>query len=80
MRTPTRSLGPDRLEVGAIVFGAMSFANVYGQGGDHSPDAVAREIAERAYTRTTACSLRLAGAVTSMPRRANASEADKTHQ
>ncbi|MEV0778394.1 aldo/keto reductase [Streptomyces sp. NPDC050433] len=48
MRIPARSLGPDRLEVGAIGFGAMSFANVYGQGGDYSPDAVAREIVERA--------------------------------
>ncbi|WP_381798847.1 hypothetical protein [Streptomyces niveus] len=48
MRIPARYLGPDRLEVGAIGFGAMSFANVYGQGGDYSPDAVAREIVERA--------------------------------
>ncbi|NEB81938.1 aldo/keto reductase [Streptomyces sp. SID14478] len=48
MRIPTRYLGLDRLAVGAVGYGAMSFANPYGQGGEYSPDDVAREILERA--------------------------------
>ncbi|SNT32550.1 Predicted oxidoreductase [Streptosporangium subroseum] len=48
MSITTRFLGPNRLEVGAIGYGAMSFANPYGQSGEYDPDAVAREIIDRA--------------------------------
>ncbi|SDJ07567.1 aldo/keto reductase [Nonomuraea jiangxiensis] len=48
MSITTRFLGPDRLEVGAIGYGAMSFANPYGQSGEYDPDKVAREILDRA--------------------------------
>ncbi|WP_326834880.1 aldo/keto reductase [Amycolatopsis rhabdoformis] len=47
MSIPTRFLGAGRLEVGAIGYGAMSFANPYGQSG-YDPDAAAREILDRA--------------------------------
>jgi aryl-alcohol dehydrogenase-like predicted oxidoreductase len=46
----TRTIGPGRLEVGAIGYGAMSFANPYGQAADDDPDQVAREILDRAET------------------------------
>src|ERR1700754_3239723 len=48
MSITTRFLGPNRLEVGAIGYGAMSFANPYGQSGEYDPDAMAREILDRA--------------------------------
>jgi aryl-alcohol dehydrogenase-like predicted oxidoreductase len=47
MSVPSRFLGPQRLEVGAIGYGAMSFANPYGQSG-YDPDVAAREILDRA--------------------------------
>jgi aryl-alcohol dehydrogenase-like predicted oxidoreductase len=50
MTIPTRSLGPRNLQVGAIGFGAMSFANPYGQRGDYDPDTAVREILDRATT------------------------------
>ncbi|MEV6866325.1 aldo/keto reductase [Streptosporangium subroseum] len=48
MSNTTRFLGPDRLEVGAIGYGAMSFAHPYGQSGEYDPDTVAREIIDHA--------------------------------
>ncbi|GAA4561486.1 aldo/keto reductase [Planotetraspora kaengkrachanensis] len=48
MSITTRFLGPDHLEVGAIGYGAMSFANPYGQNGEYDPDMMAREIIDRA--------------------------------
>lgn len=48
MTIPTRSLGPDKLEVGAIGYGAMSFGNPYGQQGQYDPDQAAREILDQA--------------------------------
>ncbi|GII56503.1 putative aldo/keto reductase [Planotetraspora thailandica] len=48
MSITTRFLGPDRLEAGAIGYGAMSFANPYGQNGEYDPDTMAREIIDRA--------------------------------
>ncbi|MFD4669694.1 aldo/keto reductase [Lentzea sp. NPDC058450] len=48
MTIPTRFLGLDRLEAGAVGYGAMSFANPYGQSGDYSPDDVAKQIIDRA--------------------------------
>jgi aryl-alcohol dehydrogenase-like predicted oxidoreductase len=48
MPVPSRFLGPDRLEVGAIGYGAMSFADPYGQSGTYDPDGAAREILARA--------------------------------
>jgi aryl-alcohol dehydrogenase-like predicted oxidoreductase len=47
MTIPLRELGPDRLKVGAVGFGAMSFASPYGQG-DFDADAAARQIVARA--------------------------------
>ncbi|MGW4487818.1 aldo/keto reductase [Amycolatopsis sp. NPDC004368] len=47
MSIPTRFLGAGRLEVGAVGYGAMSFANPYGQSG-YDPDAAVREILHRA--------------------------------
>src|SRR6201991_4145162 len=47
MNIPTRFLGLQRLEVGAIGYGAMSFADPYGQSG-YDPDVAAREILDRA--------------------------------
>jgi aryl-alcohol dehydrogenase-like predicted oxidoreductase len=47
MSIPTRFVGPEGLKVGAIGYGAMSFANPYGQG-EYDPDAAAREILDRA--------------------------------
>jgi aryl-alcohol dehydrogenase-like predicted oxidoreductase len=44
---PGRALGPDGLAVGAVGFGAMSFASPYGEG-DFDADAAAREIVRRA--------------------------------
>ncbi|MEV6285632.1 aldo/keto reductase [Kribbella sp. NPDC051770] len=48
MTIPTRLLGPGELQVGAIGFGAMSFANPYGQQGSYDADQAAREILDRA--------------------------------
>jgi aryl-alcohol dehydrogenase-like predicted oxidoreductase len=48
MTIPTRSLGSESLQVGAIGYGAMSFGNPYGQAGDYDPDAAAGEILDRA--------------------------------
>ncbi|MEV4263521.1 aldo/keto reductase [Kribbella sp. NPDC049584] len=48
MTIPTRVLGPEKLEVGAIGFGAMSFGNPYGQHGQYDPDQAAGEILDRA--------------------------------
>ena len=48
MTIPTRFLGPDRFELGAVGYGAMSFANPYGQAGEYDPDAAARAILDRA--------------------------------
>src|ERR1700754_2047620 len=47
MSIPVRHLGPDKLTVGAIGYGAMSFANPYGQTGYDGVQA-AREIVDRA--------------------------------
>jgi aryl-alcohol dehydrogenase-like predicted oxidoreductase len=47
MSIPTRLVGPEGLKVGAIGYGAMSFANPYGQG-EYDPDEAAREILDRA--------------------------------
>ena len=44
---PTRELGPENLTVGAIGYGAMSFANPYGQA-DYDEDKAADEILGRA--------------------------------
>ncbi len=44
---PTRTLGSERLRVGAVGYGAMSFADVYGQSG-YDKDASARVILNRA--------------------------------
>ena len=44
---PTRTLGPENLTVGAIGYGAMSFANPYGQA-DYDEDKAADEILGRA--------------------------------
>jgi aryl-alcohol dehydrogenase-like predicted oxidoreductase len=44
---PARQLGPDRLEVGAVGYGAMSFAAPYGQTAVDG-DRVAREVVDRA--------------------------------
>jgi aryl-alcohol dehydrogenase-like predicted oxidoreductase len=44
---PTRELGTNRLSVGAIGYGAMSFANVYGQAG-YDENRAADEILGRA--------------------------------
>jgi aryl-alcohol dehydrogenase-like predicted oxidoreductase len=46
---PTRFLGPERLEVGAIGYGAMSFADFYGQSG-YDKDESARAILSTAAT------------------------------
>lgn len=40
---PTRALGAERLTVGAVGYGAMSFADVYGQSG-YDKDESARAI------------------------------------
>ena len=40
MTLPTRSLGPDGLQVGAIGLGCMSFSGVYGGFEGYDPDAV----------------------------------------
>jgi aryl-alcohol dehydrogenase-like predicted oxidoreductase len=50
MTLPTRCLGPRKLQVGAIGFGAMSFANPYGQSGQYDPDDAVREILDQATT------------------------------
>ncbi|MFK3978912.1 aldo/keto reductase [Micromonospora sp. NPDC050397] len=47
MSVPVRHLGPEKLAVGAVGFGAMSFANPYGQTGYDAVRA-AREIVDRA--------------------------------
>lgn len=47
MSVPVRHLGPAKLAVGAIGYGAMSFANPYGQAGYDAVQA-AREIVDRA--------------------------------
>jgi aryl-alcohol dehydrogenase-like predicted oxidoreductase len=47
MSIPTRHLGPDKLAVGAIGYGAMSFAGAYGQTG-YDSNRAAREIVDRA--------------------------------
>jgi aryl-alcohol dehydrogenase-like predicted oxidoreductase len=47
MTIPVRYLGPDRLAVGAVGYGAMSFAGAYGQH-ESDPDNTAREILGRA--------------------------------
>jgi aryl-alcohol dehydrogenase-like predicted oxidoreductase len=47
---PTRELGPDKLAVGAIGYGAMSFANNYGQTG-YDEERAAHEILDRALER-----------------------------
>jgi len=47
MTIPTRYLGSDKLAVGAVGYGAMSFANPYGQS-DYDPRQAAREIVETA--------------------------------
>ncbi|MEV4627276.1 aldo/keto reductase [Micromonospora sp. NPDC049523] len=47
MSIPVRHLGPDKLPVGAVGYGAMSFANPYGQAG-YDGDRAAREIVDRA--------------------------------
>jgi aryl-alcohol dehydrogenase-like predicted oxidoreductase len=44
---PMRTLGTERLTVGAVGYGAMSFADVYGQSG-YDKDAAARAILDRA--------------------------------
>src|SRR4051812_10712169 len=46
-RIPTREIGPEKLTVGAIGFGAMSFANPYGQSG-YDADEAADQILGRA--------------------------------
>lgn len=46
-RIPIRTLGVDRLRVGAIGYGAMSFADIYGQSG-YDKDESARAILRRA--------------------------------
>ncbi|WP_236795974.1 aldo/keto reductase [Amycolatopsis sp. GM8] len=46
---PTRALGTERLTVGAVGYGAMSFADVYGQSG-YDKDESARAILARAAT------------------------------
>ena len=48
MTIPTRFLGPARLEVGAVGYGAMSFANPYGQSGQYDSETAARQILDRA--------------------------------
>lgn len=47
MTIPIRTLGPDKLEVGAVGYGAMSFGSPYGQG-DFDKDTAAREILDLA--------------------------------
>ncbi|GAA1843034.1 aldo/keto reductase [Asanoa iriomotensis] len=47
MTIPVRYLGPDKLAVGAVGFGAMSFLNPYGQSG-YDPRQAAREIVDQA--------------------------------
>ncbi|MEU1616509.1 aldo/keto reductase [Streptomyces sp. NPDC005722] len=47
MPIPVRHLGPDELAVGAVGYGAMSYANPYGQSG-YDPERSAREIVDRA--------------------------------
>ncbi len=47
MTIPTRHLGPDALEVGAVGYGAMSFASPYGQS-DVDKDAAARNVLDAA--------------------------------
>lgn len=44
---PSRTLGPERVTVGAIGYGAMSFANAYGQTG-YDEEKSAREILDHA--------------------------------
>jgi aryl-alcohol dehydrogenase-like predicted oxidoreductase len=44
---PTRHLGPERLAVGAVGYGAMSFGDYYGQSG-YDKDAAAAAILDRA--------------------------------
>jgi aryl-alcohol dehydrogenase-like predicted oxidoreductase len=43
---PTRALGPDKLIVGTIGYGAMSFGNAYGQA-DYDENKAARDILDR---------------------------------
>ncbi|WUD77262.1 aldo/keto reductase [Streptomyces sp. NBC_00510] len=47
MPIPVRHLGPAKLAVGAVGYGAMSYANPYGQSG-YDPERAAREIVDRA--------------------------------
>ncbi len=47
MTIPTRRLGPEGLEVGAIGYGAMSFGSPYGQG-DFDKNSAARDILDAA--------------------------------
>jgi aryl-alcohol dehydrogenase-like predicted oxidoreductase len=47
MSIPVRHLGPNKLAVGAVGYGAMSFANPYGQSG-YDSDQAARNIVDRA--------------------------------
>ncbi|WP_306215714.1 aldo/keto reductase [Actinoplanes sp. RD1] len=46
---PTRTLGAEQLKVGAVGYGAMSFADIYGQSG-YDKDESARAILHRAAT------------------------------